>query len=270
MRRLSIIPICLLAFISCVSVTHLKSPDYETNANKNHFPLKDLFYFNSAKSEKVGSSVEVGAWLFALDGKQKYCRLDIKITNNTGAAVVSPENIELFDAKNSTLRLLSPADAVYLAHGQTSTSALASASAFQSAASMYSYSNPSPVNSFTYGSIYQTTPTSYTYAGSSYYQQQPNYAASMMGAMAMGMAIEAAEIQNEIAINNLLALRPIKLRPGSEHHGRIFSLIGPEPLELVITVAGDEHKIILEKNKNTAGDRGGSMSRYPRKASREN
>jgi hypothetical protein len=259
---LSTIATHLLLFTSCASVTHLKSQDFESNARKDHFPMANKLYFNSARSEKEGSIVEVGAWLVDW-GNRKYFRYDIKVTNKTNDTIMSPDNIEVFDGKNVALRILSPEDAVYLAHGKTSMSALASSSAFQSAAAMQNYANPSPVRAYTYGNIYQTTPTSYTYSGTTNYQQQPNYAASMMSGMALGMALEAAQIQQDIAVNRDFGLWPTKLRPGSANVGRVYSLAGELPAELIISVAGEEHRIVLGKNSNTKGDRGGSQPYQP-------
>jgi len=265
--RIALLILLSLFICSCVTVTHLKSPEYETEAHKNHYPMDDIFYFNSAISKLEGSLVKVGAWVFNFENRT-YIRYDIMIKNNTDSTIESPGSIEIYDSDNMSVRLLSPDEAVYYAHGITSQSALASSNALQAAATWQAYSNPSPINGYSYGNLYQTTPGNYSYGGSSYYYQEPNYAASMMGAMAVGMAMEASQIDYDLTMNRKHALYPTKLRPGISHQGTIYSLAAQLPLNLIISVAGEDHLIVLGMNKNTRGDRGGMKSRYKPKFNR--
>jgi len=255
MKRLmlltKLIPFALFFLISACTQTQrifLIKPNMQV-LEKPHFVDSgvDEFNFNSCKSAKKNSIVEIGGWHIKFNEKRQAFRFDIRIINNCNDTLITPDDIIIIDADKKSLRLLRPDEYVYYTEGMTSQEALSKASAMSVYASQLQATQGYTGTIYTYGTIY----SSY-YSGHSTYRAYPtqspasSFTTGFARGYALGLAIRAARISRNVREYQLTALKPTSTLPQCSNIGRVWSLAGKQPIELHIFTCGDHHIIKLD------------------------
>lgn len=236
---------------------HKPQPN-QTQYDLSKYEDGDLRLFDSARSVEENSIVELGC-IIREKGENKTLILDIRIINKGGKAYITPEDLVLIDADRKTLRLLKPEEYVYFVWGETSEEALMKASALSIYAGHIQSTQPYTGQAYTYGNIYGSSRTGYTYSGYTTYNAQPNpynsFASGFASGAALGKVIRASKIRSDIRRNNLLSLSQIMTVPLTSNEGRIWCLSGRTPVTLIIFTCDDVHTIILKESTVTRTSR---------------
>lgn len=247
----------LLSSLGCSSVNYVylhdihKSQPYQDQHDLSKFEKGNLRLFDSARSVEENSVVELGC-IIREKGENKTLILDIRIINKGEKPYTTPDDILLIDADKKTLRLLKPEEYVYYVWGETSEEALMKASALSVYAGHIQSTQPYTGQAYTYGNIYGSSRTGYSYSGYTTYSAQPNPYSSFAGGFAsgaaFGLAIRGAKIRSDIRKNNLLFLSQLFTLPEASNEGRIWFLSGKLPITLIILACDDVHTITLKEN----------------------
>jgi len=205
------------------------------------------FNFNSCKSVKENSIVEIGGWHIKFNEKKQAIRFDVKIINNSNDTRITPDDIIIIDADKRSLRLLRSDEYVYYAEGMTSQEALCTASAMSIYASQLQPTQGYTGTMHTYAAIHSNY-----YSGYSTYRTYPtqspvsSFTGGFARGYALGLAIRASRIRRNVREYQLVALKPASTLPQCSNIGRVWSLAGKQPIELHIFTCGDHHIIKLD------------------------
>lgn len=105
-----VMPVIFVFFLLTACATtqrvFLTEPNKQISEKQNFIPSGEAkFNFNSAKSIKENSIVEIGGWHIKLRKNRQAFRFDIKIINNSNETLITPEEIIVIDADKKPLRL---------------------------------------------------------------------------------------------------------------------------------------------------------------------
>jgi hypothetical protein len=250
-----LITVIFVFLLSACATTHyvfLIEPNKQVLEKPNFIPSGEAkFNFDSAKSIKENSIVEIGGWHIIFGKNKQAFRFDIKITNNSYDIVKTPDDIIIIDADKNSLRILRPDEYVYYSEGMTSEEALSQSSAISIYASQLQKTHGYSGTIYTYGTIYNNY-----YSGFSTYSAYPiqspasSFASGFARGFALGLAARAARISRDVRECQLTALKPILTLPHGRNIGRIWSLAGKLPIEIHIFTLGDHHIIKLGQIQN--------------------
>lgn len=256
-----LIPVIFVFLLSaCATTQHifLIEPNKQISENQNFIPSgESSFNFDSAKSTKENSIVEIGGWYVIFSKNRQVLRFDIKITNTTENTTVTPDDIIIIDADKKSLRILGPDEYVYYTEGMTSQEALSRSFAMSIYASQLQRTQGYTGTMYTYGTIYSNY-----YSGFSTYSAYPiqspvsSFASGFAQGFALGQAIRAAEISREVRRCNLTALKPASTLPQGSNIGRVWSLAGKLPIEIHIFTLREHHIIKLDQIQKGIESRG--------------
>lgn len=221
---------------------------YEKESEERKFIPSREFSFDSARSVKENSIVEIGGWHIIYGKKRQVFRFDIKITNTTQNTLLTPDDIIIVDADKKSSRILSSDEYVYYAEGMTSQEALSQSSVMSIYASQlqktYGYSGTMYSYGTTYGNYYSGFSTFRAYPIQDPYS---SFASGFAQGWALGAAIQAAQIDRMVRECRLIALKPASTLSQGSNVGRIWSLAGKLPIEIHIFTLGDHHIIKLDQ-----------------------
>jgi len=251
-----LIPAIFVFLLSaCATTQHIFLIEPNKQVSEKQFFISHgeaKFNFDSARSIKENSIVEIGGWHIIFNKNRQVFRFDIKITNNSNNTHITPEEIVIIDADKNSLRLLNPEEYVYYAEGMTSEEALSLSSAMSIYASQLQKTQGYTGTMYTYGTIYKNS-----YSGYSTYRAYPTqspgssfasgFASGIASGYALGLAARSARISRDVRECQLTVLKPTLTLPQGSNVGRIWSLDGKLPIEIHLFAVGEHHIIKLDQ-----------------------
>ena len=252
MRMKKLIPVIFVFLLSsCATTQHifLIEPNKQISEKQSLIPSGEAkFNFDSARSIKENSIVEIGGWYIIFSKNKQVFRFDVKITNNSNDTLITPEEIVIIDADKNSLRLLNPEEYVYYAEGMTSEEALSLSYAMSIYASQLQKTQGYTGTMYTYGTIYRNSYSGYsTYSAYPTQSHGSSFAGGFVSGYALGLAARSARISRGVRECQLTVLKPTLTMPQGSNIGRIWSLAGKLPIEIHVFTLGEHHIIKLDQ-----------------------